>query len=400
MDYELPSLYEPFTWISYAILGSLVGLAQAGGIGGGPIVSPVMMVLLGCSSKQAIWNTYIMLFGGSIGNFARLGRERIQDGSTPLINYQLVQITLPLLLAGAILGVATGKWLPKLMIVIFLFAILLNVFLKTKSVYQKIREKERNDLLIQVEMKDLVLSENNRQPQDLQQQQEKEQQLYPIENLKEIALSVIIVVALTLLKGAATIPSILGIDYCGYGFHCINFIIFAIGFYNVKRYRQQIRKEEELKEAVGNDFQGDKIGNVFEITVKSSMKAGFLGGLVGLGGGVVLTPVWLETGINPPRAAASATFTVMFTSFISVFIIALSGGYHISQFLILASVSGCGSYLVAGILKRLVKKYKRESIIIQVLLIVIAFGLIVLPLQSIKDVYYNPLSSIQFGRLC
>lgn len=68
------------------------------------------------------------------------------------------------------------------------------------------------------------------------------------------------------------------------------------------------------------------------------MKAGFLGGLVGLGGGVVLTPVWLETGIHPPRAAASATFTVMFTSFTSVFIIALSGGYHLSQFLILAVI--------------------------------------------------------------
>lgn len=69
------------------------------------------------------------------------------------------------------------------------------------------------------------------------------------------------------------------------------------------------------------------MSSVFDITVKSSLYAGFLGGLVGLGGGVVLTPLWLETGINPPRAAASATFTVLFTSSISVFIIALSGGY-------------------------------------------------------------------------
>jgi len=36
-----------------------------------------MMVLLGCPSKKAIWNTYIMLLGGSLGNFLRLGKERV-----------------------------------------------------------------------------------------------------------------------------------------------------------------------------------------------------------------------------------------------------------------------------------------------------------------------------------
>lgn len=77
MDYELPSLAEPLTWIKYSFLGILVGLSQAGGIGGGPIISPVMMVLLGCPSKKAIWNTYIMLLGGSLGNFLRLGKERV-----------------------------------------------------------------------------------------------------------------------------------------------------------------------------------------------------------------------------------------------------------------------------------------------------------------------------------
>lgn len=53
-------------------------------------------------------------------------------------------ITLPLLLSGAILGVATGKWLPKLVIVILLFGILASVFLKTKNLYYKTRAREEN----------------------------------------------------------------------------------------------------------------------------------------------------------------------------------------------------------------------------------------------------------------
>jgi len=51
-------------------------------------------------------------------------------------------ITLPLLLSGAIFGVATGKWLPKIIIVLFLFGILLSVFLKTLNLYRRLRAKE------------------------------------------------------------------------------------------------------------------------------------------------------------------------------------------------------------------------------------------------------------------
>ena len=67
-------------------------------------------------------------------------------------------ITLPLLLSGAVLGVATGKWLPKLAIVLFLFCILMSVFLKTKKLFLKTRERENSEQLIPVEMKNLSVT--------------------------------------------------------------------------------------------------------------------------------------------------------------------------------------------------------------------------------------------------
>ena len=66
---------EYFT--SLIVLAILVGLAQAGGIGGGPIISPVMMILMQLEQRQAIWNTYVMMFGGSIGSFLKMSRERV-----------------------------------------------------------------------------------------------------------------------------------------------------------------------------------------------------------------------------------------------------------------------------------------------------------------------------------
>ena len=66
-----------------------------------------------------------MLFGGSLGTFFRLGRDRLPSTGQPLIYYKLVLITVPLLLAGSIFGVAIGRALPKIAIAILLFIVLI-----------------------------------------------------------------------------------------------------------------------------------------------------------------------------------------------------------------------------------------------------------------------------------
>ena len=62
---------------------------------------------------------------------------------------------------------------------------------------------------------------------------------------------------------------------------------------------------------------------------------GLLGGLVGLGGGAILTPLWLRMGLLPKRAIATSNNCVLFTSFVSMILIAISGGYTPSVFFIL-----------------------------------------------------------------
>jgi hypothetical protein len=54
------------------------------------------------------------------------------------------------MLSGAIIGVATGRYLPKIVIAVFLFAILISVIIKTKKSYTKVRnlEIERDKKLI------------------------------------------------------------------------------------------------------------------------------------------------------------------------------------------------------------------------------------------------------------
>lgn len=112
-----------------------------------------------------------------------------------------------------------------------------------------------------------------------------------------MALQVVIILVITVIKGSATIPSLLAVHFCSVPYHLFNIIILGIAFYNVKRYNAMIDKDEAKKAQAGFSFSDGKLSNVFDTTVKSSLFAGFLGGLVGLGGGVVLTPLWLGMGI-------------------------------------------------------------------------------------------------------
>jgi uncharacterized protein len=54
-------------------------------------------------------------------------------------------------------------------------------------------------------------------------------------------------------------------------------------------------------------------------TTIGAAAAGLIGGLIGLGGGTILTPLWLSMGFPSLRTSATATFTVVFTSFSSFF---------------------------------------------------------------------------------
>lgn len=116
----------------------------------------------------------------------------------------------------------------------------------------------------------------------------------------------------------------------------MNVLLLAVGLVSIFFYKKQFLEDEDFKEKLGYDFKREgKLSLLIDGTVKNSLLAGFLGGLVGLGGGVVLTPLWLEMGIPSTRATSSATFTVLFTSFISMFSIFLIGGYKVYDILIL-----------------------------------------------------------------
>jgi len=56
--------------------------------------------------------------------------------------------------------------------------------------------------------------------------------------------------------------------------------------------------------------------------------AGVLGGSVSIGGGMVLVPLWIKSGMDKNVAASSTGPLIFFSSTVSFFISILLGSYH------------------------------------------------------------------------
>ena len=84
--------------------------------------------------------------------------------------------------------------------------------------------------------------------------------------------------------------------------------------------------------------------------------AGFLGGLLGVGGGNFIVPVLVWLGFNPKKASATTAFTVIFSSFSGFLGHATFGNIKLPLLAICAigSVSGAllGAYLMREKLSR------------------------------------------------
>ncbi|KOM44522.1 hypothetical protein LR48_Vigan05g212700 [Vigna angularis] len=95
--------------------------------------------------------------------------------------------------------------------------------------------------------------------------------------------------------------------------------------------------------------------------------AGMVGGLLGLGGGFILGPLFLELGIPPQVSSATATFAMTFSASMSVVEYYLLNRFPIPYTLYFVAVSTLAAFVGQVLVKRLVTLLGRASLIIFIL---------------------------------
>ena len=125
------------------VLGSL---AAGAGIGGGGLFVPIYMVLLGAGPKGAVPLSKATILGGAVGNFLSLGPARHPKAKRPLIDYESSTFMQSGELLGVVFGVLLNNLLPAVVIVLFLVLILSYNALRTLRKGMSIRKKETKEL--------------------------------------------------------------------------------------------------------------------------------------------------------------------------------------------------------------------------------------------------------------
>jgi len=254
-----------------ATLGLII--AGGGGIGGGGILVPIYILVLGFTPKHAIPLANVTVFGGACANTILNTRKRHPLADRPLVDWDLILVMEPLTIAGALIGAFLNKLLPERLLVVMLVILLSFTAYNTLTKATKMYKKETKEIMRQQIQEESVLTEmvrleNNQEEEEAAEtlmdnmeiaQDETppgeneddanadkefideatteqvrtlqkildEERVTPMNNIWILVSMFVVVLFINIMKGGGAFPSPLGIKCGSTSFWVANFIILA-----------------------------------------------------------------------------------------------------------------------------------------------------------------------------
>jgi len=422
-----------------ATLGLMV--AAGGGIGGGGILVPIYILVMGFSPKHAIPLSNITVFGGACANTYLNSKKRHPLADRPLVDWDLILVMEPLTIAGALIGAFLNKLLPEGLLVVMLVLLLsftaYNTLKKAFKMYgvesramreleselTKIvhKEEEEDDeeageslLDNQEESGGDDDDENNEEGSDEESLEDvdineelkdilEEERHVPLMNIMVLVTMFVVVLFINLMKGGGAFKSPVGIQCGSTSFWVANVIMLGWIFVITVFVRQYLVKRWERKEAVGyqyveGDIQWD--GRATIVYPLVCCLAGFFAGMFGVGGGIVKGPLMLAMGVHPKVSSASSACMILFTSFTATTSFVVFG-LLIPDYAMICFTIGFLATLVGQIgLFYLMKKFQRNSYIAFSIGFVVLLSAFLMTIQSLYSMAETPRKGHGSGGIC
>ncbi|KAK6140660.1 hypothetical protein DH2020_025594 [Rehmannia glutinosa] len=345
-----------FNW--QIVVGSIIGFFGAafgsvGGVGGGGIFVPMLTLIIGFDPKSATAISKCMIMGAAASTVYYNLKLRHPTLDMPIIDYDLAVLIQPMLMLGISIGVAFNvvfaDWMVTVLLIILFIGTSTKAFFKGVETWKKetILKKEavkRTETNGEAEYKLLPGGPSNNTQTDAKDFEEPEVGI--LENVcwKEFGLLVFVWLAFLALQ-IIKIPVSLGVS--GYE---------AVSLY--KGWRKLGSKGE-----AGTNFK------VHQLLIYGffGILAGMVGGLLGLGGGFIMGPLFLELGVPPQVSSATATFAMMFSSSMSVVEYYLLKRFPVPYAMYFVAVATVAAFIGQHVVRKMIIVMGRASIIIFIL---------------------------------
>ncbi|CAL5367263.1 unnamed protein product [Camellia sinensis] len=329
------SSYQPEMELGWRIvLGSVIGffgaaLGSVGGVGGGGIFVPMLTLILGFDPKsstaiskfylivnhrECFWNTTGMIMGAAGSTVYYNLRLRHPTLDMPLIDYDLALLFQPMLMLGISIGVTFNvmfaDWMVTVLLIILFLALNVSFFsfkvkgTSSKALFKAIETWKKETMMkkeaakqLKSESKALDVSGEEYKPLPSGPGASANEEVPLQYNIywKELGLLVFVWVAFLAVQVMMTYTVTCSVKYW-----ILNFLQVPIAV-SVTLYEAIcLSKGTRVIASKGKEITNWKAHMLF-LYCCCGIVAGMVGGLLGLGGGFILGPLFLELGIPPQR---------------------------------------------------------------------------------------------------
>ncbi|XP_058766425.1 sulfite exporter TauE/SafE family protein 3-like [Vicia villosa] len=352
------------------VVGSIVGffgaaLGSVGGVGGGGIFVPMLTLIIGFDPKSSTAISKCMITGAAGSTVYYNLRLRHPTLDMPLIDYDLALLFQPMLMLGISIGVAFNvmfaDWMVTVLLIVLFIGTSTKALIKGINTWKQetIMKKEAAKMLESGSTLEYASEEDYTSlPADLQ-----DEEVPLLDNIywKELSVLVYVWVAFLIVQIFKTYSKTCSIEYW-----ILNSLQVPIAI-SVTLYEAIcLSKGTRVIASKGKEVIQWKFHKIC-LYCFCGIVAGMVSGLLGLGGGFILGPLFLELGIPPQVASATSTFAMVFSSSMSVVQYYLLDSFPVpyaSYLVLVATIAALtGQYVV----RKIIAIFGRASIIVFIL---------------------------------
>ncbi|KAJ1685096.1 hypothetical protein LUZ63_016486 [Rhynchospora breviuscula] len=352
------------------VVGSIIGFFGAafgsvGGVGGGGIYVPLLTLIIGFDPKSSTAISKCMIMGAAASTVYYNIRLRHPTLSMPIIDYDLALLFQPMLMLGISIGVAFNVLFADWMVTILLLIIFLVT--STKAFFRGVAAWKKETLFKKEAARILAQTVNEETeeyiPLSSGPTNSRQEQVTIFENICWSELGLLLLVWGTFLALQITKNYT---SNCSISYWVLNSLQIPVAVAVTMHEAINLYKGEKKIQSKGDEGTNWRALQLLSYCLIGIL-AGIVGGLLGLGGGFILGPLFLELGVPPQVSSATATFIMTFSASMSVIEYYLLKRFPVPYALYFSVVAIISALIGQKAVGKLIKILGRASLIIFIL---------------------------------